>query len=83
MSDSSTPSNNNGESRRRSWIWLSLIGVVIVAAALTTVVRPNNAPTAAATIDPLNVADVVIADLTQEEEFNGIRHTPAPMAFTA
>ena len=71
MSDPSTPSHNNTKPRRRSWIWISLIGVVIVAVVLVAVVRPNNAPTAAATTDLLNFADVVVTDLTQEEEFNG------------
>jgi biotin carboxyl carrier protein len=75
MIDPAAPSHNNTESRRRSWLWLILIGVVIVAAvfvaALMAVVRTNNAPTAAAGTDPLNFADVVMADLTQEEEFNG------------
>ena len=71
MSDPSTPSHNNTKPRRRSWIWISLTGFVIVAVVLVAVVRPNNAPTAAATTDLLNFADVVVTDLTQEEEFNG------------
>ncbi len=61
---------NNTEPQRRSWLWIVLTGVVIVAVASVAVVRPNNTPTADATADPLNFADVVIADLTQEEEFN-------------
>jgi multidrug efflux pump subunit AcrA (membrane-fusion protein) len=73
MSDSSMPSNNNNEPRRRSWLWLSLMGVVIVAVVLAAVVllRTNGASTAAAGTDPVNFADVVMADLTQEESFNG------------
>ncbi len=72
MSAPSTPSNNK-EPRRRPWIWLSLIGLVIVAAVLAAVVllRPNDAPTANTATDPLNLAEVVITDLTQEETFNG------------
>jgi len=72
MSAPSTPSNNK-ELRRRSWIWLSLIGVVIVAAVLAAVVllRPDDAPTAVAATDRLNFADVVMTDLTQEENFDG------------
>ena len=62
---------NNSEPRRRSWLWIVLTGVAIVAIVSVAVVRPNNIPTADATADPLNFADVVIADLTQEEEFNG------------
>jgi len=72
MSAPSTPSNNK-EPRRRPWIWLSLIGLVIVAAVLAAVVLlPQNGSSAEATeADPLNFADVVITDLTQEETFNG------------
>lgn len=72
MSAPSTPSNNK-EPRRRPWIWLGLIGLVIVAAVLAAVVLlPHNGSSAEATeADPLNLADVVITDLTQEETFNG------------
>ena len=73
MSDPVTPPNSNSKPRRRSWIWLSLIVVVIVAAVLAAVVLlpPNNAPAASAATDPVNFADVVMADLTQEESFSG------------
>jgi len=73
MSDPATPSNDNSEPRRRPWIWLGLIGIVIVAAVLAAVVlRPQNGTFSEATeTDPLSFADVVITDLVQEEAFNG------------
>jgi multidrug efflux pump subunit AcrA (membrane-fusion protein) len=73
MSGPATLSNKDTEPRRRSWLWLSLMSVVIVAVALVAVVllRTNGASTADAGTDPVNFADVVINDLTQEEEFNG------------
>ena len=73
MSDLTTPPTNNSERRRRSWIWLGLIAVVIVAVVLNAVLplRPNGTPTTASATDPLNFADVVMTDLTQEENFNG------------
>ena len=73
MSDPGTPGNNNGETRRRPWIWLALIGLLIVAAVLAVVVfLPQNGSLAKATeTDPPNLAEVVITDLTQEETFNG------------
>jgi len=72
MSDSVTPPNSN-EPRRRPWIWLSLIGLVIVAAVVAALVflGQNGASAEAAATDPLNFAEVVITDLTQEEIFNG------------
>ncbi len=73
MSDPSTPSNNNTEPQRRPWIWPSLVGFVIVATVLAAVVllRQNGSPVEATGADPLNFAEVVITDLTQEENFNG------------
>ena len=73
MSDLTTPPTNNSEPRRRSWIWLGLIAVVIVAVVLNAVLplRPNGTPTTASATDPLNFADVVMTDLTQEENFSG------------
>lgn len=76
MSESQASSTNNRRPRRRAWLWISLTGVVIIAAALTTVLplRPSGAPIASAQDDApgaLNVADVVVTDLRQEEAFNG------------
>jgi multidrug efflux pump subunit AcrA (membrane-fusion protein) len=61
------------EPRRCSWFWLSLMGLVIVAAAAAAVVLlPRNGSLAeAAEADLLNWAEVVLTDLTQEENFNG------------
>jgi macrolide-specific efflux system membrane fusion protein len=52
------------------------VGVAVVAAVAAAVVLPwfNGAPTASAQDDApgaLNFADVVVADLRQEEEYNG------------
>jgi multidrug efflux pump subunit AcrA (membrane-fusion protein) len=44
---------------------------VPTALAALRFLQPNGAPTAAAATDALNYAEVVIADLRQEEEFNG------------
>ena len=82
MNPSSPSSTNNEKPRRHSWPWYGLTAVVIVAAVSATLffLRPsgvlrflqsNGVPTAAAATDTLNYAEVVIADLRQEEEFNG------------
>jgi HlyD family secretion protein len=73
MSDPATTLNNNREPRRRPWIWLGLIGFVVVATVLAAVVlRPQNGSSAGATeADPPNLTEVVMTDLTQEETFNG------------
>lgn len=73
MSDPATPANNNTEPRRRPWIRLSLVGLVIVAAVLAAVVflQQNGSSSEAAEADPSNLAEVVITDLVQEETFNG------------
>jgi len=78
----STSSTSNRELRRRgrrsrSWFLISLTGAVLVAAILP---RIDGCPTwlvasvASAqddALDVLDVADVMVTDLRQEEEFNG------------
>jgi len=73
MSDLSTSPTNNSEPRRRSWIWLILMSVVIVAVTLAAVGLPrfSGAPNTSAATSEINFADVVMTDLTREEEFNG------------
>ncbi|MCP4424971.1 MAG: HlyD family efflux transporter periplasmic adaptor subunit [Chloroflexi bacterium] len=58
---------------KRIWLWIGLIGVAIVAVVWvgTAVFRPNKAPAATADNAPANTAEVVIADLTQEETYYG------------
>jgi len=77
LPDSNPPAVENPgrtEPRRRPWIWLSLVGVVIVAAILAAAVllREAGSPTEAGGADPLNLAEVVITDLVQEETFDGM-----------
>lgn len=69
MTVSSAPS----KPRRRSGVRLSLMGVVIAIAALAAVIllRQNGSPTEAIESDPVNFAEVVVADLVREETFNG------------
>jgi multidrug efflux pump subunit AcrA (membrane-fusion protein) len=52
MSESSTSSNNNRGPRRRLWLWLSLIGVVLVGAVFAALFfsQPNGVPTALAAL---------------------------------
>ena len=53
-------------------VWLGLIGLLIVAAAVAAIVLPQSGSLAeAAEADSLNWAEVVMTDLTQEENFNG------------
>jgi multidrug efflux pump subunit AcrA (membrane-fusion protein) len=73
VSESFTSSNNNRRPSRRSWLWFGLTGILVVVAAVGAwlVLRSSSAQTAsAAADDPLNYAEVVIADLRQEKEFN-------------
>jgi hypothetical protein len=62
------------EPKRRRWIWFALVGVVLAAAVFAVVVLllGNGSSTEAAESDALNFAEVVTADLIQEETFNGI-----------
>jgi HlyD family secretion protein len=73
MSDPATPANNDTGPRRRPWVWLSLVGLLIVAAVLAAVILlgQNGSSAEAAEVDLVNLAEVVITDLTQEETFNG------------
>lgn len=73
MSDPTKSATHNTDSQKRSWLWIGLFGVVIVAAVLagTTFLQPNSTPTASAANMSLNSAEVVIADLTQEETYHG------------
>jgi HlyD family secretion protein len=73
MSDPSTLAYHSETGRRLPWIWIGLIGLVIIAAVLAALffLRQNGAPAASAETDSQNFADVVITDLTQEETFNG------------
>jgi peptidoglycan hydrolase-like protein with peptidoglycan-binding domain len=82
MTDQNNLSSNNpsavedaepSKSQRRPWIWIALIGFVVIAAVFAAVVllRENGSPTEAAETDTLNFAEVVITDLIQEETFDG------------
>ena len=77
MTDQNNYSNDNSsavkkmqpsKSGRRTWIWIALVGIVIIAAVIAAVVllRENGSPSETAETDPLNFAEVVITDLIQE-----------------
>jgi len=74
MNDQLPPSDSvRTEPRRRPWLRLGLVVVVVLATVLAAVVllQQNTSPTEATGSDPLNFAQVVIADLVQEETFDG------------
>jgi len=76
LSDKNAPMVDDAERsepRRRPWFRPTLVGFVIIAVILAAVfLRQEKAsPTEAAENDPLNYAEVVIADLIQEETFGG------------
>jgi len=60
--------------KRRSWVWYTLIGIVLVVVVLSAVflLQRNGTPTEAAEDAPLNFAEVIITDLIQEKNFNGV-----------
>ena len=59
--------------RRRPWSGRALVGLAVVAAVAVAAVllRQNGSSTEGGGEEPLNFAQVVIADLIQEETFNG------------
>ena len=63
----------HSKSTHYTWIWVALVGIVLVVAVLAVVIllRENGSTTDASGADPLNFAEVVITDLIQEESFNG------------
>jgi len=82
MTDQNNLSNNNlsaiddaepSKSQRRTWIWIVLVGIFVIAVVFAAVVLlgENGSPSEAAETDPLNFAEVVITDLIQEETFDG------------
>lgn len=82
MTDQNNLSNNNpsamddiesSKSQRRTWIWIALVGIVIIAGvfAIVVLLQGNGSPSEAAETDPLNFAEVVITDLIQEKTFDG------------
>ena len=85
-SSTSSNNNHRPRRRFWFWFGLVGVAIVAAASAALFFLQPNGvpaalatlrflqlngAPTAAATTDTLNYAEVVIADLTQEKEFNG------------
>jgi len=60
--------------KRRRWVWYIFGGVILVAVVLAGVYyqQENGTPTEAAEEAPLNFAEVIITDLIQEKNFNGV-----------
>ena len=60
--------------KRRPWIWIALVGIVVIAVVFAAVVllQGSGSPMESADADPVNFAEVVITDLIQEETFNGV-----------
>jgi peptidoglycan hydrolase-like protein with peptidoglycan-binding domain len=76
LSDRTAPIVDDAERsrpRRRPWMGLALVGVIIFAGVLVVMffLQENSSPTGSAENEPLNFAEVVITDLVQEESFNG------------
>ena len=60
--------------KRRSWVWYTFGGMILVAVVLTEVIfLPRyDTPKDDTEADPINFAEVVVTDLIQEETFNGV-----------
>jgi multidrug efflux pump subunit AcrA (membrane-fusion protein) len=67
-----TMTNNTTNSQKRIWLWIGLVGVIIIAVLVGKRMLPLGRAEAAVAADTsLNTAEVIITDLRQEETFNG------------
>ena len=74
QTEKETSKTVTSNSKRRSWIWYTLGGMILIAVVLAGVIfLPGyGAPTMVTEANPINFAEVVITDLIQEETYNGV-----------
>jgi len=71
--ESSAAKDQRSQRNRRTWVWLVVAAVVVLAvgAGATMLLRSSGSAVAASGPDTLNFAEVMLDDLIQEESFSG------------